>query len=79
MFVTTAISGWSWWKVRSYSSASTTRSSPRAALGVRLEVADHAADEDGRVEAGLLEDHGDHGGGGGLAVRAGDADRRASR
>src|ERR1043165_4382170 len=45
-----------------------------AALGVAAEVAAHAADEDGRVEPGLFEDGGDDRGGGGLSVRAGDAD-----
>ena len=74
MFVTTAISGWSWWNVRSYSSASTTRKSPLPRLRVRAEVADHAADENRRIESRLLEDHGDHRRGRGLAVRAGDAD-----
>src|SRR5204863_318821 len=42
--------------------------------GVAAEVAEHAADENGGIEPGLLEDGGDHRGGRGLAVRAGDAD-----
>ena len=45
-----------------------------AALGVAAKVAEHAADEDGGIEPGLLEDGGDHRGGRGLAVRAGHAD-----
>src|SRR5450432_1053455 len=44
-----------------------------ARLRVRSEVAEHAADDDGRVEAGFGEDSGDHRRRRGLAVRAGDA------
>ena len=45
-----------------------------AVLGVRGDVPQDAADDDGRIEAGVFEDRGDHRGGRGLAVRAGDAD-----
>src|SRR5207253_11321024 len=45
-----------------------------AGLRVRVEVAQDAPDDDGGIEAGLLQHGRDHRGGGGLAVRAGDAD-----
>ena len=45
-----------------------------AVLGVRGDVLQDAADDDGRIEAGVFEDGGDHRRGRGLAVRAGDAD-----
>jgi hypothetical protein len=45
-----------------------------AEFGVAVEVVDVAADDDGGVEAGFFEHEGDHGGGGGLAVGAGNGD-----
>ena len=45
-----------------------------SALGVGADVLQHAADEDGRIEAGLFEDQRDHRRRRGLAVRAGHAD-----
>ena len=74
MFVTTAISGWRWWNVRSYSSASTTRNSPAPLFAFVPRLRSDAADEDRRIESRLFEDRGDHRRGRGLAVRAGDAD-----
>ena len=41
---------------------------------VRRDVLQDAADDDGRIEAGVFEDGRDHRGGRGLAMRAGDAD-----
>ena len=45
-----------------------------AALGIRRDVAQHPADDDGRIEPRFFQDHGNHRGGRGLAVGAGYAD-----
>ena len=46
-----------------------------AVVGVRADLGDLPADHERRVEPGVLQDRGDHRGGGGLAVGAGDRDR----
>ena len=47
---------------------------PLAQLGVGPQGVELAADDDGRVDAAVGQDRGHHGGGGGLAVGAGDGD-----
>ena len=50
-----------------------------AVVGVGADLGDLAADDERRVEPGVLQDQRDHRGGGGLAVGAGDRDRCAGR
>ena len=74
MLVTTATVGNRCRNEPSDSSASATRISPAPEAGVRPEGAGLAADDGGRIEPRLGEDHRDHRGGRGLAVAAGDGD-----
>ena len=76
MLVTTPIWVGILMKVPSDSSASTIIHVAVAEPRVGAPVVDDAAGDHGRVEAGHVEDVGDQRGGRGLAVRAGDRDRR---
>ena len=75
MLVTIATVDFSFRKVPSLSSASTTIQSPVADLGVGAVGVDDAAVDHRRVQPAGVQQRGDHRGGGGLAVGAADRDR----